>query len=231
MTKTIWIARHGNREDFVDYDWIKTAERPFDPGLSKDGIQQAQELAQRLAVEAIDHIFASPFLRTVQTAHYVAEALNLPIKLESGAGECLSFPFCAIKPEILPGEILAQKFPRIDLNYRPRVPVSYPETLAVAKKRAGDTIQRLTEEFPGNLLIITHGATLVSMTRRLLGRQAKVNSSLCCLIKLVGFGEQWQMELNGDTSHLSAAKKGISFHSLSLVQYVYTQEFFKQFRR
>ena len=231
MTKTIWIARHGNREDFVDFNWIKTADRPFDPGLSADGIQQAQELAQRLALEPIAHIFASPFLRTVQTAHYVAEVLNLPIKIESGAAECLSFPFCAIKPELLPLEMLAQRFPRIDLNYRDRVPVCYPETLAVAKKRAGDTIKRLIEEFPGNLLIISHGASLVNMTRKLVGDRAKIRSSLCGLIKLVGSGEQWQMELNGDTSHLSQAKTGISFHSLSQIQYIYTQEIFKQFRR
>jgi broad specificity phosphatase PhoE len=231
MTQTIWIARHGNREDFVDSNWIKTADRPFDPGLSLDGIQQAKELAQRLASEKIDRIFASPFLRTVQTADYVAEALNLPIKIESGVAECLSFPFCAIAPKLLPREILAQRFPRIDLNYRDRVPVCYPETLQVAKKRAGDTITQLTQEFTGNLLIITHGASLVNMTRKLVGSKAKIHSSLCCLIKLVGQREQWQIELNGDTSHLTQPKTGISFHSLSQIQYIYTQEFPKRFRQ
>jgi len=41
------------------------------------------QLGQRLKREDIAHIFASPFLRTVQTANQVAEALDLPIKLES----------------------------------------------------------------------------------------------------------------------------------------------------
>ena len=231
MSQTIWIARHGNRQDFVDSNWIKTAARPFDPGLSADGIQQAQELAQRLARENIHHIFASPFLRTVQTAHHVAEVLDLPIKVESGAGECLSFPFCPIKPEILPLEILAQQFPRLDLTYQSRVSVTYPETKQTAKQRAAETIQQLKTDFPDNLLIVTHGATLVNMTRELVGSEAKIRSSICCLVKLVNRGEQWQMELNGDTSHLSQPKTGIPFHSLSQIQYVYTQEIFKQRHR
>jgi len=41
------------------------------------------QLGQRQR-EGIAHIFASPFLRTVQTANQIAEALDLPIKLESG---------------------------------------------------------------------------------------------------------------------------------------------------
>ncbi|MBV8884961.1 MAG: histidine phosphatase family protein, partial [Chroococcidiopsidaceae cyanobacterium CP_BM_RX_35] len=68
MAQTVWLARHGNRIDFVNPEWFKTAERRYDPHLSDDGVVQAQQLAQRLKGEGIAHIFASPFLRTVQTA-------------------------------------------------------------------------------------------------------------------------------------------------------------------
>jgi len=226
MSQTVWIARHGNRQDFVDYNWIKTADRPFDPGLSADGIQQAKELAQRIATEKIDRLFASPFLRTVQTADYIGAALDLPIEVESGAAECLHFPFCSIQPEILPLETLAKQFPRLDLNYHSRVSVAYPETKQTAKQRAAETIKQLTTEFTGNILIVTHGATLVNMTRELVGSQAKIRSSLCCLVKLVKQEDRWQMELNGDTSHLSQPPTGIPFHSLSQIQYIYTKEIF-----
>ena len=84
MTQIVWIARHANRLDFVNPEWFLTAERPFDPPISEDGKVQAQQLARRLKGENISHIFASPFLRTVQTANYVAEALSLSINLESG---------------------------------------------------------------------------------------------------------------------------------------------------
>ena len=230
MSQTIWIARHGNRQDFVDSNWIKTADRPFDPGLSSDGLEQAKELAQRLATEKIDRIFASPFLRTIQTAHFVAEALDLPIQVECGAGESLSFPFCSIIPKMLSLEELAQQFPRLDLNYSSRVSLAYPETKQMAKQRAAETIQRLTTECTENIAIVTHGGTLVNMTRELVGAKSKVRSSICCLVKLVKQGEEWQMELNGDTSHLSQPQTGIPFHSWSQIQYIYTHEFFKQFK-
>ena len=73
MPQTVWIARHGNRIDFVNPDWFLTAERPYDPHLSEDGHVQAKQLANRLKGEGISHIFASPFLRTVQTANHAAK--------------------------------------------------------------------------------------------------------------------------------------------------------------
>lgn len=85
--QTIWIARHGNRQDFVDRNWRLSASMPFDPGLSADGAVQAQKLAGRLASEKIRHIFASPSLRTLETANYTAEGLDLPIKIEAGLSE------------------------------------------------------------------------------------------------------------------------------------------------
>ena len=52
-----------------------------------------------LQKEKIDHIYCSPFLRTVQTAHQVANELSLPVKIEYGLSEgllksesCISIP-------------------------------------------------------------------------------------------------------------------------------------------
>ncbi|PSQ85633.1 MAG: histidine phosphatase family protein [Bacteroidetes bacterium QH_2_63_10] len=46
--QTIWLARHANRQDFVDPDWAKTADRPHDPALSTDGMGQARKLGRRV---------------------------------------------------------------------------------------------------------------------------------------------------------------------------------------
>ena len=73
----IWICRHGNRIDFVDPSWQGT-----DPYLADDGIVQAKETGIRLREEGIQHIFASPFLRTIETAHHIAEAVDLSVKIE-----------------------------------------------------------------------------------------------------------------------------------------------------
>ena len=73
MSQIVWIARHANRLDFVYPDWFLTAKRRYDPPLSDDGMIQAQQLAKRLKGKKITHIFASPFLRTIQTANAIAE--------------------------------------------------------------------------------------------------------------------------------------------------------------
>ena len=93
--RRVWIARHGHREDFVGDqpggDWHLTAARPHDPGLSPLGLAQGRALGRRLADEArLAHIFASPFLRAIQTAHAVAEATGLTVKIEDGLGEWLN---------------------------------------------------------------------------------------------------------------------------------------------
>lgn len=202
MAQTIWIARHGNREDFIDPSWIEMASQPFNPGLSPDGMEQAKALGQHFIEENIQHIFASPFLRTVQTAHYVAEAIALPVKIEAGLSEFLSLAFISLTPEILSLSTLKQRFPRIDLDYTSRVTVRYPESEEVMLARSRQTIRELAREFPENFLIVTHSSPVACMSQELLQQKIKIRRPLCGLVKLVGEGDRWQMELNGDISHL-----------------------------
>lgn len=128
MNQIVWIARHANRLDFVNPDWFLTAERRYDPPLSDDGMEQAQQLAKRLQKEKISHIFTSPFLRTIQTANAVAEVLDLPIKLETGLSEWLNPAWMTEEPERLSVPALAELFPRIDVSYTPHIAAQYPET-------------------------------------------------------------------------------------------------------
>ncbi len=215
MPQTVWIARHGNRLDFVNPEWFNTAERPYDPPLSKDGIVQAQQLGQRLVGENIAHIFASPFLRTVETANQIATTLDLPIKIEAGLSEWLNPAWMPAMPEKMPTAALAERFPRIDLSYSSRIVPEYPETTAqVVLERAGRTAKRLAAEFEYDILLVGHGASVLGGTMGLLGvtTEPKINAALCCLIKLVCHSQEWLMELNGDISHLSQTEKVIRFN-------------------
>lgn len=212
MSQTVWIARHGNRLDFVNPEWFNTAKRPYDPPLSEDGIEQAKQLGQRLVGEGLVHIFASPFLRTVQTANEVANILDLPIKLESGLSEWLNPAWMSTEPERLPLEVLQEHFPRIDRSYTSRVVVHYPETNEMVLQRTAQTVQRLTAEFPEDMLLVGHGASVVGCTQGLVGGMPEVKASLCCLVKLLRQSQEWVMELNGDTSHLSQTEEVIRFH-------------------
>ncbi|MBE9129552.1 MULTISPECIES: histidine phosphatase family protein [unclassified Coleofasciculus] len=212
MSQTVWIARHGNRLDFVHPQWFNTAERPYDPPLSEDGIVQAKELGQRLIGKGIKHIFASPFLRTVQTANQVANRLELPIKIELGLSEWLNPEWMKVEPERLPTDLLQERFPRIDPSYLSCVVPRYPETNEQVLARTRQTAQQLTAAFSDDILLVGHGASVVGTTQGLVGGTPKVNASLCCLVKVVRQGEQWVMELNGDTSHLSQTENVIRFH-------------------
>jgi broad specificity phosphatase PhoE len=229
MTQIIWIARHGNRIDFVNPEWFNTAERRFDPPLSDDGVVQAYQLGQRLKAENITHIFASPFLRTVQTANQIAEALDLPIKLESGLSEWLNPVWMPESPEKMSIEALSKAFPKIDTSYTSRVIAEYPETQEKALERSGKTARLLADEFlPEDILLVGHGASVLGATMGLVGEIAKtkVKASLCCLVKVVRqdidvdlvtalashASPEWVLELHGDTSHLTEIEEVIRFN-------------------
>ena len=202
MSQTVWIARHGNRLDFVHPEWFNTADRRYDPPLSEDGLMQAKQLGQRLKNEPIAHIFSSPFLRAIQTADCAAEALNLPIKIESGLSEWLNPDWMSHFPATQPPEILQKNYPRIDWNYRSRIVPQYPENEENVWLRTGKTARQLVAEFSENILLVGHAASVVGSTVGLVGGNPAVNTSLCCLVQIVRVDEKWEMKLNGDTSHL-----------------------------
>ncbi|ELR99238.1 histidine phosphatase family protein [Gloeocapsa sp. PCC 73106] len=212
MAQTIWITRHGSRLDFIDLNWFSQAERPYDPPLAPEGEVQAQQLGSRLKSTQIKHIFTSPFLRTVQTAHIIADILALPLKLEAGLSEWLNPDWMTTTPETLPIDILAQTYPRIDLSYKFLVIPEYPETETVMQSRVTATAIELVEQFPEDLLIVGHGASVVGTAKALAPSSSEINASFCSLVQLVRSNQGWQMILNGDTSHLSLVEQQVRFN-------------------
>jgi broad specificity phosphatase PhoE len=201
-SQTIWIARHGNRFDFVEPEWFNTALRRYDPPLSKDGLIQAQQLAHRLKHETIEHIFVSPFLRAIQTAYPIAKNLNLPLKIEQGLSEWLNQDWMTEMPETEPQEDLAQNYPLIDWSYQSLVIPSYPETEIAMMKRTNKTIQALIRNYAENILLVGHKVSVMGCASGLLSANITINAPLGCLVKIVQDHDQWVLKLNGDTSHL-----------------------------
>lgn len=200
--RTVWLVRHGNRQDFVDRSWRETAERPHDPPLSADGVQQARETGRFLANEPVDHLFASPFLRAVETAACITESLHLPINIEHGICELLREDWFPVRPDYLPVAVLAARFPLVNAAYRSLVVPAYPEESLLA--RAAQTIDRLTRQYPGNLLLVCHGAPVEGIARALAPDGPTPHINLCCIVKLVERAGVWTMEADGsDISHLS----------------------------
>ncbi|MGL1957102.1 MAG: histidine phosphatase family protein [Colwellia sp.] len=199
--QTIWLCRHvqhGNRIDFVDPSWNGTH-----PYLSSDGIIQAKETAERLKRENIQHIFVSPFLRTIETAHYIAEALELDIKIEYGASEWMNSEWFENTPTHPTLEVLIKKYPRINLNYTSVAFPYFPETAEESLARSGDAAQSLLNIYSGNILIVGHGHSVLGMANGLIKANENISQGFCSLIKIVHEDGTLALKLNGDNKHLS----------------------------
>ena len=202
MSQRIWIVRHGNREDFQNPGWSRTAQRPFDPALSADGETQAREVGLSLQSEQVHRVFASPFLRTIQTASHIADALNLPVCLEPGIGEIL--PNVDSTPALLPEVERKRRFPRIDEDYEAVRELAYPESSEEGHERAAASARALTDRFPEkNLLMVTHGAPVVGIVRGLTGLKDRITVPLCCIFTLQRTDAGWEVVQLSETSHLS----------------------------
>lgn len=202
--KNVWIARHGHRFDFAYPEWFITAERRYDPALSDQGFVQVQQLANRLKQEPIDHLFCSPFLRAIQTAHPISQLLNLPMKIERGLGEWLNPDWMTEYPQTSPLEDLMSKY-SIDPPYSSRLIPHYPESESEMMQRMARIADQLVAEFSGNLLLVGHGATVGGITAGLLGENLIRQAPLACLTKIVYSKKQWKIELKADISHLNGS--------------------------
>lgn len=206
--QTVWIARHGNRLDFVEPEWHRTARNPFDPPLSEDGVIQATKLGERLKTEGIARIYSSPFLRAVETAQQVAACLDLPIEIEHGASEWFNpawFPEC---PRMMSTGERCARFPRIRNSDSSVVHTVFPESWDDLLARTARCITALLAQTHDDFLLVGHGASMLGFAQALVGAGSRVNAELCALVKIVRRHGEWRMELNGDTSFLGQSFEG-----------------------
>jgi probable phosphoglycerate mutase len=87
---------------------VERTDGPADPDLSDVGRRQAQHLAEYLASETIDAVYASPLRRATQTAEPVAARQGIPVTVADGIAEydreaSEYIPIEQLKEEGLPG--------------------------------------------------------------------------------------------------------------------------------
>ena len=206
MTDTILIVRHGQRRDTVDESWSTVADRVHDPPLTELGRWAAWRVGRRFAsaTDTIDAVYASPFLRTVETAAEITDELGTSFRLEPGLGEHRNPAWFDTEPEIRSPEALATRFDDISLDHDPLVAPSFPETHTDAMERIGETVRRLVETETGTLLLVGHGATVGGAVHGLIGDAAVVETPLCGVTQLESMGERWRLQATGDVTHLDA---------------------------
>jgi broad specificity phosphatase PhoE len=190
QTKNIYFARHGERIDWIDKTWMDTAERCLDPPLSPYGLEQAHELGIYVAQiqPRITHVYASPFLRTIQTALQVVNQLNknissstelTKIRLEPGFGE-------HFLSDVTPNEnniyqpldqqlsSISQSMEYFDHDYESVIKSNYySQTGEENRQQLRDRLRRVVQctldahTTNCNILIVTHAATLIEGVRTL----------------------------------------------------------------
>lgn len=175
--RTIYIARHGERMDFVDPSWKKNSPTPHDPPLTGCGKDQASDLGKKLSSLNIKHVFASPFSRCVNTAINAAEAISpmLEVNVEPGLCEWLNAEWYRDSehgPVWRTVGSLKQEFAGVNDSYEPVFPMShnfdaFPESLGKLEARCEKTYKAILEKIDGdgNVLLVGHGSSVDSLIK------------------------------------------------------------------
>ena len=76
------LVRHGQSHFNVVYGATRQDPGIVDPGLTEEGIRQAEAAAEALAGHDLRRVLVSPYTRTLHTAEIIAAALGLPVTVE-----------------------------------------------------------------------------------------------------------------------------------------------------
>lgn len=173
----IYIVRHGDKYSSYPPCPVSTGGSCFDealygdnPPLTPCGERQARYVAQILTNTGIQHVVASPFTRTLQTALPIVEALNLThMKVDNFLSEARQDegpfrPFNALLNKNLQDELI-QVSQLWDHGYG-SPPIRTPENDALYMARVRRAGESLRSRFPpssGNVAMVTHATPAFSI--------------------------------------------------------------------
>ena len=203
--KRIWIVRHGMRIDFATPSWTESAENPYNPPLAPEGLLQARETAVRFEREDLDAIFVSPFLRTLQTARFIAEKKGLPLLVEPGFSEFLKEEEFTHSPVESDLEQLRRDFPEIDPTHGSALSPRYPESVQELDRRIDSALDSIINSSLRNILIVSHGSPIKSIYRYFTGAVPGTYQPMSSVTMFDFCEGSWNLAIDGDSSHLSIA--------------------------
>jgi broad specificity phosphatase PhoE len=145
---TLLLVRHGE----TDWNAEGRLQGHTDRPLSDYGRRQARELAEELAGEPLDAIYASDLARAHATAEIVGERVGLPVTLEPDLREKDWGTWEGLTP--------AER-DRVDFA---------GESTEAHQKRILHALERIAEAHPGGrVLVVTHGGSMRRVQTAALG--------------------------------------------------------------
>jgi broad specificity phosphatase PhoE len=161
---TILLARHGE----TDWNRERRYQGHADPPLNEAGREQARTLADELADEELDAVYASDLRRAYETAEIVGARLRLPVLREAGLREI----------DVGSWQGLTQK----EVDGREWDGESHEQHL----KRLLHSLREIGARHPrGRVLVVSHGGSLRRIQEQVLGEELPV----------IGHCSVWQVVL------------------------------------
>jgi broad specificity phosphatase PhoE len=199
MKQLFYLIRHGEKHP------IK-----FDPGLTEVGQKQALVLAEYLNNLSIDQIWASPALRTRQTAQYLAKLKNLDINIEPLLKERANWGDKADQDI----DDFIEMWKRASQN-RDKKPL-----VGDSSRQAGQRVEKVLEQIklvPGKVFVLfTHGGTIADFVRNIFPDEIleqyypgfsrdyewNVKETSITMVEKNWQSGQWKLKMLAQTPHL-----------------------------
>lgn len=205
MLTEVFIVRHGETDNNVKHRFIGSTDMP----LNERGLRQAATLREPMSRIALDRIYASPYIRTMQTAREVRGDRDIEIIGERGLCEI----HCGEWEGLDRAEIERRWPGQIELwQHEPdRLRMAGGETLQQVQDRAVDAFARIvTKEMGGRVAVVSHMLTIQLVVARLFGvpnrdvwRMNRLENASITQMSVWDNGD-FQIVKWGDDSHLPA---------------------------
>jgi broad specificity phosphatase PhoE len=160
----LYLIRHGEPA-------IPEGHVQKDFPLSELGHSQARALSERMRVVSIDHLFSSPLVRARQTADWVNQSWNLPVRVEAAFQEMNLGEMAGMsRVEIFRryGDYLnSRPYPLMEYGYvNGESPAQFHERVIRAFNKQ---IWTPFSQSPANVVLVAHGGVICVILLHFLG--------------------------------------------------------------
>ena len=209
MSLRLYLLRHGE----TTYSRTGGFCGNLDPELTPEGAEMAQSFADAYRDVAWKAVYASPMRRTVATAKPLCEAARLPMQLRDGLKEIAYGEWEGRTQEDVQSRF-ADDYVRWLTEPAWNAPTGGETAVQVAGRASLVVAEIIARHHEGNILVVSHKATLrlilCSLLGRDLGRYRERIAALAASVSVVRFGEHGPLlETLGDRSHMSAELRAL----------------------
>ncbi len=199
--KRLYLLRHGETE----WNTKRITQGTTDIELTARGIEQAQNVANRLVSEKIDYIYASNLSRAYETARIIGKTIGVDVETASGIREMHFGGWQGLSVEDLKNQ-----YPKEHIIWRSephKWSLEGAETLLQVQERTLTTVNNLRKKHPDkNVLLVSHGAAIKALLLGILdidlSNYHKLMSSNTGL-SIVDYNREYPIiSLLNDTCHL-----------------------------